>query len=1033
MTHNPQITVVEASAGSGKTYSLSKHYVRLLMHDYKESGPGAFAGVLAVTFTNKASFEMKQRILKMLKCAEFGAFRNDKEEKELLSYWGVDRETAKKVAAAFLDAIMANYSRFQVRTIDSFINNVIMACSFNLDLPSHFDVEHDFEPYLAKALDSLIDDADDDERIRSKFAAFLDRLLNVEQKVNWYPRRDILETIKSLYSEAATYGGEFEVSGMSHSAIHVKRKEFKKIIEELAGKIPEGTHANLRKGIEKAVVLSAGPGLNIGDLSKYFQKDEYQVTSKHKVPANVEALWKKIRKTLRDICETESYTQFDSYVDIYNLMAGRFLELSRRDRVIFLPELNRIASGIFEQAGMFVPEIYFRLASRIRHYLLDEFQDTNDLQWSNFRSLIDEAVSSGGSFFYVGDKKQSIYRFRGANSALFDEVKEGFEGYRVEVQELDQNWRSAPEVVGFNNGIFSKDNLDVFLEPFEDDTPGLGDAVHKVFSNAHQKAVNSTLCGSVRVEHIDDADEEAEEIILARTVDEVKKLSGVHGASGVCVLCRDNSEVEDVSARLIEHGVAVQSEKTLNIKENPLIKELVSLLKFLSSPVDDAAFASFITGRMFQKASSLGSDDIAGFLFECRSDSRQGSSPLYKKFKEKFASRWDAYLDHLMGTSGFVPLYEYVIRILNNYNAAANFPEDHAYFMKFLDMISENEDKLPTISGFVEYFDGARSGTHVSAAGSDSVKVMTVHKAKGLEFGAVVIPFLRMEPRIGGPRKKAYVIEKNGRALNLVRLKEEYCGYSEKLNKLYDAEYIKSFCDELNNVYVALTRAVSDLVVFVPPKSGRSRNIVRGLVAATIVQGTDRRGESRLASACIKTDIAERSDILHIQPNKLGDPIDYIKGDDFTEKAVSNRASRVLGIIAHHLLSGIKDLSTPLTGDMEDAARKLFPYTDISVPAKWVRKLLKDKKMSVFFDPADTAFTEKEIVTSKGEMNRIDRLIIKKDEVWVIDYKSSDEMIRDHAAQVKRYESALKQIFNRSKVRGFLIYFDACRYEEVNG
>lgn len=1029
MNEHPQITAVEASAGSGKTYSLAKHYIKLLMQDYKTVGPNSFMGILAVTFTNKASYEMKQRILRMLKSAEFDSFSDQEEKNELLSYWGVDQQTAKKLSIAFLDAIINNYSHFQVRTIDSFINNVIMACSFDIDLPSHFDIEHDYKPYLSRALDSLIDDADDDEKIRGKFTAFLDRFLNIEQKVNWYPHKDILETVVNLYNDASTHGGKFRASGQSAGIIHVKRNEFKKLVEELSRMIPQGANANLKKGIEKAVLMADVPGLEIAKLSKYFQRDEFQVNAGHDVPSEVEKIWKNIRKSLKDICEADSFTQFDTYIDIYNMMTARFRELSRRDRILFLPELNRIARGVFEETDIHVPELYFRLAARIRHYLLDEFQDTNDLQWSNFKPMIDEAISSGGSFFYVGDKKQSIYRFRGANSALFDEVKGEFPGYLLDKRELEDNWRSAKEIIEFNNCVFSKENIDSFVAPLAEEISGLEKIVHDVFRNTKQNTVKTSLRGSVKVEHVDDGDEEAEEIIKKRTIEEAKALSSVHGLSNVCILCRDNSEVEDISTWLIEAGISVQSEKTLNIKENPLIKELISFLGFLDSLVDDTAFASFISGMMFSKASGISQAEIGEFLFDNRSDKREIKVPLYKSFKKKYGSQWGEYIQDLSRTVGFIPLYEFLIRIMERYKVLENFPEDHAYFMRLLDIISDKEDKLQTVAEFLEFFEGTKENIYVSGAGSDAVKVMTIHKAKGLEFASVIIPFLKMEPKIGGPRKKSYVVAKTGKDLRLVRLKKEYVGYSEVLERIYNAEYIKSFCDELNNVYVALTRPVQDLVVFIPPKAGKSKNIVRGLVVPTSGSANNRSGGSRPAA----TGSAEQSKIIRIYPDKLGDPISLIKGEDFTEKAISKRQSRVLGSIAHYLLSKITDTSQSLTDEAVESAKKLYPYADILVPRKWVEALLKNKKTAVFFNPGDEVYTEKEVVNSKGEMNRIDRLIVKKDEVWVIDFKSSDDGARDHYSQIKRYEDALKQIYKRSKVRGFLIYFDTCQAEEVDG
>ncbi|MFA5105013.1 MAG: UvrD-helicase domain-containing protein [Candidatus Margulisiibacteriota bacterium] len=1025
MNAHPQIIAVEASAGSGKTYSLAKHYIKLLMQDYKTEGPNSFTGILAVTFTNKASYEMKQRILGMLKTVELDSFKGPDEKKELLSYWGVDLATAKKMSIAFLDAIIGNYTHFQVRTIDSFINNVIMACSFEMDLPSHFDIEHDYKPYLSQALDSLIDDADDDEAIRGKFTAFLDRFLNIEQKVNWYPQKDILETVVSLYNDASTYGGKFKASGQGTEIIHIKRNEFKDLIGKLSKIIPAGTNANLKKGIEKAAAMVSDSGLDIARLSKYFQRDDYQVNAGHDVPLEVEKLWKKIRKELKDICEADSFTQFDTYIDIYNMMTARFRELSRRDRILFLPELNRIARGVFEEADIHVPDLYFRLAARIRHYLLDEFQDTNDLQWSNFKPMIDEAISSGGSFFYVGDKKQSIYRFRGANSALFDEVKGEFPGYQLDERDLEDNWRSAKEIVEFNNSVFSKDNIDSFLAPLTEEISGLEDAVHNVFRNTKQNTVKTSVKGSVKAEYIDDGDEEAEELIKKKTIEETKVFSSINGLSNVCILCRDNSEVEDVSSWLIEAGIPVQSEKTLNIKENPLIKELISFLMFLDSLVDDTAFASFISGRMLSKASGIEQGDIGEFLFDNRSDKKTNKAPLYKSFKKKYNSQWGQYIQDLSRKVGFIPLYEFVIIIMDRFNVLENFPEDHAYFMKLLELISEKEKKLQTVAEFLEFFEGAKENIYVSGAGSDAVKVMTIHKAKGLEFTSVIIPFLKMEPKISGPRKKSYVVAKTGQDLRLVRLRKEYNGYSDVLERIYNAEYIKSFCDELNNVYVALTRPINNLVVFIPPKAGRTKNIVRGLVIPSAPSGHLPLGKGENAENDVN--------IMHIHPDRLGDPISLIKGEDFTENAISKRQSRVLGNVAHCLLSKITDAAHPLTDEIMEAARKQFPYADIAIPKKWVEKLLKNKKTAAFFETGDEAYTEKEVVNSKGEMNRIDRLIVKKDEVWVIDFKSSDDNIRDHYSQIKRYEDALKQIYKRSKVRGFLIYFDTCQAEEVDG
>jgi ATP-dependent exoDNAse (exonuclease V) beta subunit len=289
----------------------------------------------------------------------------------------------------------------------------------------------------------------------------------------------------------------------------------------------------------------------------------------------------------------------------------------------------------------------------------------------------------------------------------------------------------------------------------------------------------------------------------------IRELSSRFLYEDIAVLARDNEEVEEITSWMLKDGIPVESEKTLNILENEFIKEIILFLKFLSSPIDNVSFASFIMGEIFFNMSGISKQQMHDFIFLLNKEGvlKSGRS-LYTFFRDKYRQVWDEYIDEFFKTVGFVSVYELCVSIYQKFRVVDRFPGQQAFLMKFLDIVKEKEDEYVDLERFLVYLDEAPpEDLYVDASGANSVRVFTIHKAKGLEFKVVIIPFLRIDinPEAGGRGTNLYLVESNDGSLRLVRIKKHYCAYSQKLSKIYTDAYKKACIDECDNIYVALT------------------------------------------------------------------------------------------------------------------------------------------------------------------------------------------------------------------------------------
>ncbi|MFA5087859.1 MAG: UvrD-helicase domain-containing protein [Candidatus Omnitrophota bacterium] len=1043
---SPEVRVVEASAGSGKTYALAKRYVQLLLNPRLKAEQVPIRNILAITFTNKAAFEMKARILEFLKKLALGGI-SPAEAENILAPIGIDKETASQKAYGIMETLIHNYNFFQVKTIDSFINALLSGCAFRIGLTANFKIKTNSAEYLEYSLAQLIDKAPRDKGLLKTFDYFLHNYLYLENRTGWFPKEDMLAIVGDLFKQSNTYGHSFKVSQFSLDDLIKKKKVILKQLNALREDIPEGTHAGFRKSLDKFLIRHVA-GFDIDSVSEYLTHEEFPVRKDAALPKKIEKLWSELRENLRSLCEEEAWSLFNPYIQVFAHVRDGLADLSAKDDVLFLEELNKRAGLLFDEDYITVEELYYRLATRFHHYLIDEFQDTSRLQWHNMEKMVEEALSTGGSLFYVGDRKQAIYGFRGGDVDLFDDIKRKFESFNVQVDFLNQNWRSQKSVVEFNNAVFSGDNLRNFIsrKEAEEKEKDKRFAVTfreedvrellKIFQGSRQTCSPANEGGYVRVEYIDlDRKEEREDIIREKTIALVRNLRERFPARDIAILTRSNLQVEQLTSWLLEERIAVDSERTSNIKENFLIQELVAFLKFLNSPIDNLAFASFILGDIFTRAASVPPEEIQNFMLGLRHRwSAEKDLYLYTEFRKAYPLAWEALVEDFFRNVGLYPLYELVVSIYHRFDCLGRFPEYQGFLMHFLELIKKQEDEYSDIGSFLDYFE-QREGEdlYVQLSDEDAVKILTVHKAKGLEFPVVILPFLGMEIQVGSAgsdHQQSYILQQDRSALQLMRLKSRYIKFSSDLYAVHCREYKKSFLSELNSIYVALTRAQKEMYAFIPKRVKNGFNPVKFLIPEDIYES----GQPGVERAVERRDAG----FMKLPCSEYQDWIQYLKDEFMDYGGIRNRDKRQRGEVLHFLLSCLgnlrhADIRACLKKAGEVAAARFPQVKDWAEYLAVVEQVVMTESVrEFFFVPDGEVHAEREVISASGLTKRMDRVIVKDDQVWVIDYKSTEDDPRGRdERQVQEYQDILREIYPRKASRGFLLYLDRVTVKEV--
>ena len=999
-----RIISVQASAGSGKTYNLAKRYIHLLLDCGGSRDHSGLRNIIAVTFANKAAVEMKYRVMEYLKKAALSLETDG-------IFEGI--EDARSKSARALEQILDNYDNFNISTIDSFINSILKACAINIDISPNFRIEKDYSRNLRFALDSFLRLSFMSEESKSVLLKYISQYM-MSEKTGWFPKNDIYNEVEKVFVKSGNSGKKIAAgqsgfdSGLAMRADSIVKKA-ELFLKKFAG--PE-IYSNCLKAAQTAAQKRRELFYSPDKIPKAFAAAlKYK---KNAVPDEAaQALWDEIRNEVSRLCMFYALNYYGVYSDIYLKIDAEFEAAAKKDELVFLHDINRKAMTLFEGSGAAMPEVYYRLSEKYKHFLIDEFQDTSPVQWAGIKRFLEESLAGGGTFFYVGDAKQAIYDFRGGSWEIFYKAVSEISLSGNEAVVLDRNYRSHKTIVEFNNRVFSRENIERYLNDLcgdEESAGCYGDLV-TVYSHSRQSCHGAKQKGYVEIKILDarceDPDKETRDVLTGMIKDIAKRFS----LSDITVLCRSNAEVLRAGTWLLEEGFEIESSQTLNIRNNDIIKQIVSLMKFISSPMDGLSFSSFITGEVFCAAASVSPDEMHGFIFDFRSGKKQ--DVFYKAFENKYPEKWNEYFERFFVQAGVAPVYELVVSVLEKFAVAENFRESKIFVMRFLELVKEFEQTAGGLENFLEYFDALENndeGLYIKASSGGGVKIMTVHKAKGLQFPVVIVPFLKLaHANIDRP-----LFEDGGEKINLTYLSADIAGFCPELKSLYERQKAKTLMSEMNVFYVSMTRAECELYAIVPPKAGSSNN-----TAALLLGGRDIKAGSKETYAVKRFPSPAEADKSGQGYKEIKNYVKTGSGPDI------NEAGR-RGSMLHFALSEIKslkgkDASCQVKRACSLAKRK-FLYDDTDWMEEKLLDLLGDKRIFSFFNEEENEiFNELEIVDALGNTHRMDKVIRTRDSVIVVDFKSSNAKSEENRRQVAGYADLLKEAYGVREVCGYII------------
>jgi ATP-dependent exoDNAse (exonuclease V) beta subunit len=1074
----PHIMITKSSAGSGKTHHLSLRYLQSLLQREK---PSEIRNILAITFTNKAVQEMSTRILDWMKRAslrlplreggltvpqtllETAALTDEstgiRQEMAFLS--DLTQEEIVKALERNLERVLDHFNDFKVLTIDSFNTYVLKSLAYQLRLSPDFDIVIDEGPYVRAALEGLVEEVSTDAGVRSAFMDFIEATMEMDPvRLKWDPTeliRSLTDFIREKERERGCFidakGAEKDLEELGQEALLLANALLAQLSDENGYK-PAKLFVDALKGSVKNGIF------NPWKLESWIPKDFDSASSgqpllkKGSAPASDEIvdLWNRIKKLTSEFVYCRALQRFSSVVRLYGLLQKRLEQVTSRDRVLPLNEFNRLLASVMQDDGAGLPKVptglYLYLAERYSHFLIDEFQDTNTLQWNNLEALVGNALSEGGSLFVVGDEKQSIYRWRGGNLELVNRILEGFRESRYPVEslyrlDLGMNYRSCEEIVSFNNRIFSIGNIrrvalstlgtDQEIESFISHYENSQQAIHsrnsgKGFVYAELFAAQEDLVDRDGAE-IEEAEDPFSEI-RCRLLIQIKEVRQKYPYKDIAVLTGKNSQANEVVRWLLKEGIPVQSEVTVSLRTHPLVNELVLFLRFISDPLDNVSFLGFVMSEIFTQQSGLSRDAILSWAGTTLISNREKA--LYMAFREWQLALWEKEISGFFRISGYMPLYEYLVLVMRKWDIFSRFPTSAPYFLRLLEIVqSLSRTTTDNLADFLQLWDEKQPTDPVfllkSAENLEAVRVMTIHKSKGLEFPVVFVPFVGFSKRMDNN-----FVEENaeGKWLRFFRINAKDAKLSMQLKRIYEGERAQRFVDELNDLYVALTRSRSALYLYVT-ETQTGKHIGRELIFGDSTESVITRGKLPEGRT---QEMEENPPYVKVPFSRKKEDQDALgwfslistKVERVEEMGAIKETAKARGTVIHEILARITS-SDPRT--WESVLQKFCADAGLREDIGYYRDLLarnfSNREFAAFFDAHDfTARVEQDIVDEQGHLRRVDRFLVGKDEIWLVDFKTGQRDPKAHAEQLLEYSRLLKRIYPDHRQKIFLSYLD---------
>jgi ATP-dependent helicase/nuclease subunit A len=1037
------LTIYSASAGSGKTYTLTAIYLASLFKSRFN-----YRKILAVTFTNKATAEMKSRILDHLYKLASGDGSNYLPD--LIKSSGKPETWIRHEAKEILNSILHDYSRFSVLTIDSFFQRVLRSFAREAGLHSGFSLELDHDLILSTAVDEMIASASTDTQLRDWLITYA--ISNIDEEKSWNLKEGIIKLAEELFKENYKILSSNEQTKLEDKKFLIsyiekirslskdferKLVDFGKRAVEVYSEFELSEEMFYRKGQGIPGFIRSLLSGNVKGPNSYVREIDNE-SPRWSTGSMTPQLQTAIAKGLGTIlCEAIHfydgnivfYRSADSVLR-YIYALGILSDVLHHVHQIVTDENKFLLSDAGELLNLITredqtPFIYEKVGNRYENYMIDEFQDTSIIQWNNFRPLIENSMAEGADNLVVGDVKQSIYRWRNGDWTILGKDLPGMvDNKRIFSKPLTTNYRSRSNIIRFNNSLFTviPDQLDKSLAGEQ-----LPVAFKGIYSEADQSDPGINRGGFVRLEFIaDSAEKKSQDAVLDRLPAIIESLQEkAYKASDIGIIVRDGKEGALVLKTLTDYNNICSSDKkkkynfnavsndSLLLSNSPVIIFIISVISVVNDPLDHINRAVML--RYFLMSS--GEKDAENVSLRC--DELSETSRVYFP---------DGYEDFL-GRLKQMPLYEAtesIIKFFRLGESAWNVP----FLNTFQDFIvSFTGNKNADIQSFLEWWEeSGKKKSVILPANQDAIRILTIHKSKGLEFKAVILPFLTWNLDHMSSKQPVLWVKPEAAPFNelgIVPVK-----YSKDLIETIFADYYKTekysvYLDNINLLYVALTRARDVLYAFSVdnPRKGNSVSVVLK-DAITLIPVSEDGSDFSLSdyysnetkvfeygeipeNKCIETEIRNNVSSTYFVSQRIESLKLKLHGENyFSSESQAMQKQINYGKLMHEVFEGING-----TDDISPAVRKLVLEGKLTgeesiIIEKRVYAALNDPRVAAWYLPENIVLTEAGILLPSGVTRRPDRVIFRNGKTTIIDFKFGEENSH-YVDQVIQYRNLL--------------------------
>ena len=1065
------LTVYKASAGSGKTFRLAVAYIKLLIND-----PMSYRNILAVTFTNKATEEMKKRILSQL----YGIWKQLPDSKDymqkVVEELEVTQEFASERAAIALSNLLHNYSYFRVETIDAFFQSVLRNLARELELTANLHIGLNDVQVEEQAVDNLIDSLQKNSVELIWIMDYIRESIDEDQSWNIIGKIKSfgINIIKDIYK---AHGKELnkvlhEKDFFSHYASTLKQimKEAKEsmvpFIESydnilnryqltaddfLYGKGgPSGYFEKLKEG-RFADETIKGKRIEdaIADPMKWLKAPDrkggtqaYDAVTSGLFNLLVDA--ENVRSKQASLYRSASITyEHLNQLRLLDSIASKFDEINSSVNRFMLSETQSLLNELIKDSDS--PFIFEKIGAQLQHVMIDEFQDTSTIQWKNFKVLLKECLSHEQSrCLIVGDVKQSIYRWRSGDWRLLNNIEQEFPELNLKPQPLNSNRRSYKNIIDFNNAFFEHAKEIEYTSLANDDSQDASQLT-KAYADVFQQSVEETPSGGyVRIELLPNQDYQQETLNrLTATLDDLME-KGVPPHK-IAFLLRGNKAIQLIADHLtkVRPNLKLVSEDAFRLDSSPAVNILIQALHYMTHRDDMLSKATLV--KYYQRW-ILGNNVSDNELF---TDLQQLDQLLPIEFSSS--------VDDLLS----LPVYDLAETLFSLFHLE-RLKEQSAYVCAFYDQFSNFlKDNIADIEAFLEAWEESIHEKTIQNEEGTGIRLFTIHKSKGLEFDYVLMPFCDWQLE----KRSILWCVPPADAEPFNQLPLIPVDYTSKMKDSvyrdsYLYEHLQNTVDNLNLLYVAFTRARKALIVTGCKSRGRSVLIEKCLpeVAKELKDSVMTGGEQKTDTIFFeygnlepyKAGIARKSDNVFLQPSEsihlelhsYSKKVDFRqsnKSRDFivgTDEEERQKTYIQRGSVLHYIFSTIRT-----TEDVPAALAKMelegVLYDDTMTRQK-LTKLISDRlsspKVADWFSDRWQLFNECTILfvnPDDGSVveRRPDRVMYDGRQMVVVDFKFGSPK-DGHKDQVRNYMKRLDEM-GYPDIKGYLWYVFSNQIEEV--